>query len=698
MDITEDLTALIRDNASRKSFGRRVSFASSSHVRLISGNKRRSSIRFQESSPEDKNVSNENDYPGQGSRRRRSSVRQSLPGSEDMDLTTVISNGVDGGGSAILDEEFDYDEEDYGGDDMEVTQAIHGEIRKRSVSTGGRQALADLSQEHEANESRSDAANSSYVSESASEMSDLSQLMEFTVPLGQSLRPAEQDEAWLALKQMTHSGEDPNPSGPDPSSDDEEQEIAEDMNLEDAMARLRHARDSLAPLQIDEFYEAEDDTFSSAENSFNDSGDDNRTMNLSQVLGRASLGGDSRLSLGQESNMDESEVYGYVVASTPQQSTAPEPPATENLDVPSHQAPPPTVFQPPQQPVNEVERLPEALRPRKSVSFSLVPQGPSNSNTNPRASIASSLAKARPSFSAAFAPPIVRPSPKRPTPVTDPRVTPTKRPRPSENSENVDQGTPSPAKRQALAGRWLDAAEKASEQHTPSSLAKVTSSKPRPLSPNKKSPFQPPPTTSATSSETSKPSSALRRPSGYFAKRKSLAVGFTPTAETSSSNTTDAQKKSGIAHGRRSMGSAPSGAWTEFDKETGSGINNIKEKEAERCVREAIRQGTASPTPNRGSPSPTKIPPSKVSVFERPPSREPSPSPLPQSVPGLEPLLEEPDNLAEQPVEYEEMGQLSGNIEVDMDATQQWREGIQQPEEEEEEVVSNFLCPIPSLC
>ena len=36
--------------------------------------------------------------------------------------------------------------------------------------------------------------------------SDQSQAMEFTFTFGQSQRPADQDQVWLALKQATHSG------------------------------------------------------------------------------------------------------------------------------------------------------------------------------------------------------------------------------------------------------------------------------------------------------------------------------------------------------------------------------------------------------------------------------------------------------------------------------------------------------------
>ncbi|KAF8905455.1 Spc7 kinetochore protein-domain-containing protein [Gymnopilus junonius] len=664
MDITQDFTPAVHDYTSRKSLSRRVSWANISHVRFF--DKRKSN---QGSSPSSvpssddqaiKQNSNENDYPGQTSRRRRSSARYSLAQSEDMDLTSVTPGTFATRGSAILDEEFDYGSEgENEGDDMDVTEAVRGNFsRKRSLSLE--------SGPHEADESRSDVGNNSM--QSVSEQSEGSYIMDFTVPLGQTLRPAEQDEAWLALKQVTHSGGDP--SEPELSSEDEPHD---DMDLDDAMVRLRRARDSLSlhPAETEQIDEAQDDSFTSSEDSFNDDIDNgNRTLNLSQVMGRVSLGPNARMSFGQDSNMDESEVYGNIVASTPRPSLAAlsQSPVTRS-----------SVFKPPEQgPSN-----PTTPTTRRTATSNSRPGSPSKSSSGSLAT--STNTKSRPSFTAAFAPPTARPSPKKtPSTPTDSRSSVAKRPRTSYQDENIDSDRPSPAKRQALAGKWLDVAEKTSDDSPTSSDAnasKSTTYGPKPLSPSKKAPFQAPP--AEKPEPTSRPS-ALRRPSGYFAKRKSLAVGFasstkndenvsTPAVETSS------QKKK---LGRASLGSAPSTAWTRFNKDAAlentsksrSKEIDTNEQGAEAFIREAPRHVDASSSPARASSPPKGIVQSEPSNIG---AKEP-----PQEVPAAR-----LSTIAETP----EVIDVSTHVEIDVEATQQWREGVQaefDEEEEEEEVPS----------
>lgn len=131
---------------------------------------------------------------------------------------------------------------------MDITEAIRGDfVHKRSLSLGIRQPLSQISSipaptSDDGDRSQSDIGNESTQSDATSEQS---LAMEFTIPLGQSLRPADQDQAWLALKEATHSGN--NASQPELSSGDE-------MNLDDAMSRLRRARDSmsLAPLNVEQ--------------------------------------------------------------------------------------------------------------------------------------------------------------------------------------------------------------------------------------------------------------------------------------------------------------------------------------------------------------------------------------------------------------------------------------------------------------
>ena len=336
MEITREYTTPVHDNTSRKSLGRRVSWATHSNVLLFEANHTNSTSSSRESASPD--ITNENDYPGKSLRQRRSSARYSLAPSEDMDLTSVVPGTFQPQGSAILDEDFgDFDDEDdYDDVDMDVTEAIHGDFaRKRSLSLGIRQPFSQIPapKSHDADQSQLDIGNESAQSDATSEQF---QAMEFTVPLGQSLRPANQDQVWLALKQATHSGN--NTSETELPSDDE-------MDLDDAMLRLRHARDSMSLAQLNMGQKPQDDSFATTNDSFEDDG--NQTMNVSQAFGHASMGqGGSRPSMGyQDSNMDESEVYGSIEPGNPtRQSIAP---SVSMVQPPVPQQPPESpVFQP----------------------------------------------------------------------------------------------------------------------------------------------------------------------------------------------------------------------------------------------------------------------------------------------------------------------------------------------------------------
>ncbi|KAF8168234.1 Spc7 kinetochore protein-domain-containing protein [Crassisporium funariophilum] len=644
MDYTQESTY----SYSRKSLGRRVSFAASCHLRVIphkkksTGSPQSSPVSITDS-PEaprhQTNNTNENDYPGQTSRQRRSSLRYSMAQSEDMDLTSIAPIAFQARGSAILDEEFDeYD------DDMDVTEALQGNFaQKRSLSMGNRQSLSHVQSspgQSDMDESRSDVGNESTESDATSEQS---QVIEYTVPLGQSLRPAEQDKVWLALKQVANSTPDPQ----------------EPMDLEVAISRLRTARDSLSTTQQaqdEDQHESQDDSFTNTEDSFDDDGGD-KTMNLSQVLGRSSIGGmNYRMSLGYESNMDESEVYGTIMRTqqTPRQSMAPITNISEApKQVPSQQPAKPSVFQAP--PSNTIFKKPTGpeTKASNSVPFSFTP---------------------KPTFSAAFAPPVARPSPKKVVLPSQTRSSPNKRPRPAQedDNENMDIDGPSPAKRQALLGKYLGAAETSTEQD--SSAPSATNRKPNPLSPSKKARFEAPAPEPASTAH----SSALRRPSGYYAKRKSLAVSAQPSGShiTAPSVIASPRKKAAIGLGRKSLGMAPADAWTRFDKNIVTAPPNkapaskptAKEKEADSCIRETARQASVSPSPTRGSPAPTK-PASPGRVTK-------------SSVPQV-PVVD-----VSHIVDTNDIGELSGDMEIDTDATQQWREGVQRSEFIEEDAAA----------
>ncbi|RDB29117.1 hypothetical protein Hypma_015188 [Hypsizygus marmoreus] len=681
MDITRDFHTKISDNTTRKSFGgRRVSFASSVRVRVIEGldNNNTNSTQSPQSSPVSELLpaqaqTDENAYPGATSgSRRRSSARYSVAYSEDMDLTTVAPHAfLSVGVSAGEDEVFDDDNYD---DGMEMTEVIHGDlIRKRSLSIGNRPPLAQKSQAVSQQLTSGDDGDQSQSFEEDDSRSqsdgdpDHSQPMDFTIPLSRSLRPPpEHDAAWLALRQATHSGH--TPIEREPSSDDYDPRIlhqGDGMDLDDAVQRLMRARESLpsVPAICGSEHEPRDDTFSGAGDSSVD--EDNQTMNVSKVLGRASLGGAqlTRISMGyQESTMDESEIYGAIVApnqSTPRQSLA-QPPVQSQHD-PVQTTSFPTVFQPP--PRKDSSNLPGGSslpsprqQPAAAVPFTFTPAVSVPSKPNPQTSPARPKQVQRPS--AAFAPPVSRPTPQRPTAAAP--ASPHKRTRPAadggQGDINGDSDRPSSAKRLAVAGKWPFAANMDVAPSAPSP-------KPKPLSPSKRAPFQAP---SAISS-LQRPSSSLRRPSGYFARRKSLGTALASNSAEDGAPSDEVRispkKKAGLGLGRASLGSGAADAWTRFDKDA---ISKGKEKEKEKedvhsCDREASRQAAASPTVTRGSPAPSS-------------PRPRSPAPLGHTTPSSpEAAIVDISTL----LGPEEYGQNQGQDDMQVDPTEQWRHAVE---------------------
>lgn len=653
MDITLDFSAPVQDNTTRKSLGRRVSFANNTEVRMF-----------------------EKNHTNQTFRKRRSSLRYSFAGSEDMDLTTVMTAGnLQNTNSAILEEEFDYDDNNFD-DDMEVTEAIHGNLlRKRSLSMG-RQPLSQLetnSPVSEADESRSDFSYDSMQSEGASE--EQIHTMEFTVPVGQSLRLAEQDEAWLALKLMTHSGNEPSQS--DPVSVDSPQRRGNDeMDLDDAMERLMKARSSLplsTPLEPQVY--GQDDTFTSTEDSFESDNDGNKTLNLSQVISRVSMDANNRCSMGyQDSNMDESEVYSNVAGSAPRQSEVhPElrPVSLQKETTPVEHVNRTTVFQPPPPDV-------EIASTKKSVPYGLFSSTPRTVSPSKSQSIASpsKTFKPKPTFSAAFAPPVSRPSPRKSDNPTTQQSKSVKR-RHSEHDDDAEYTVadePSPAKKQTMAHKWMGIVAPRDESRSPSksTTTNALANKARPLSPSRKSPFQTAPSTSTTSLDRSSQSqsSGTRRPSGYFAKRKSLAVGFDPPASQDLSTTAPQSPKKSITFGRSSLGSAPADAWQPFDKDSNPEVAEKLFAPSSKSTKIDVVdvRGVTSRTPSPVRRSPPLLPASDY--------RLPSPEKVPAPTITISPVIET----------YEAQ-ELSQEIEIDVDATYQWRETVQQADYEEEEIV-----------
>jgi kinetochore protein Spc7/SPC105 len=609
-----------------------VSFASKTEVREIPGRK---SDKGKSGNPiphdslpvsgaPHQALTNENTYPGPSNSRRRSSARYSISHSEDMDLTSVAPSAFPPmDHSAIADEEFDYDDNS----GMDMTEVIHGDlIRKRSLSMGTRLPLSQISYttyqeplQHSFEEDGSQADSEA----------DQSQLIEYTMPLNGSFRtPAQHDETWLALRQVTHSGD--TPIEPEPSSDDFESSNivhAEDgMDLDDAVQRLMHARKSLPSIPSipanesgDIIYgQPQDETFSSMEESFEDDG--NRTINVSKVFGRLSTDG---LRIGMESTMEETEAYGAIVG--PANSTPPPPPSNEATEALENSAstvfkPPPASLLPDQPPVFSAPHQPHQITTAEQSSFSpkesVLPQMPtwrpsSPSKTNPTL---------QPRFSISSKPPIASSPRKRPLP----------------DDDTVSR--PSPFKKIAAG------------INRPASVNNGTSTQPspKPLSPSKKAPFQVPGARDAVSRPL-----ALRRPSGYLARRKSLGVGLGPREEAHPPARSSPKKKAGLGLGRASLGSGSSDARTRFDQTRGF---KATETEPPPCEREATHQGLASPTRTRGSPSPAPLASTSIAPAQPPPV----------AVADIS-TLQAPEDAEDE----------------DEDVMQQWRKGVEPTESDE---------------
>jgi kinetochore protein Spc7/SPC105 len=691
MDMTQDYHAKINDNTSRKSLGRRVSFAEHAHVRMFekpdtnhtnsTGSPQSSPVV--DSSSHQNVVTDENAYhrPTPFAGRHSSSVRYRK--SEDMDLTSVgplsfpISSGT--AGSAILDE--DLDDVD---DDMEVTEVIKAELlRKRSLSLRGRQPLSqvgssilsadELSDDLE--ETRSSIGNDSTTSDM---LSDRSQAMEFTIPLNQSLRPpAHEDKAWLALRQATHSGN--TPIEPMPASDDDQDYPASNgMDLGDAVQRLMRARDSLSHPSYNEEdtpdemvqHIPHDETFSSVDDSFEaDADDGDRTMNISKVLGRASLNdaANARMSMGyQDSTMDESEIYATFApkgSSIPRSSLL-----QQNLGGPSgQQLLKPSVFQPPPagvdtQPLSATGQTKQATTP---IPFSFTPKAPASpSKSKPSTSKLDSPAKRKikPVFSAAFAPPVTRSSPKKIATFSNSRQ-PNKRPR-DEDVENH----PSPAKSQPLAEKCLGGLADASTESLAAAMVTNTA-RPKPLSPSKKALFQAPVVTTSASQT----APAVRRPSGYYARRKSLAPvhsiipnkGIEDVLVTVKSP----KKKLDSGIGRASVGSTSVIAWDRA---------SVSQKGKETSKAGEVDKLVVLPSTRGATQQPAVSSPTRESLTTT--------SPRVNSAA----LLVQPSSVVDFSTIVTSGFGDDEEADMDVDATEQWREGVEQGEYFEDDLVNPF--------
>lgn len=606
MDITRDYRD---DNLTRKSLGRRVSFANHAHVRLfeVPDHNTNSTASPQsspaaEQEPDNPRATNdENAYPGAPRSRRRSSARHSMAfsdggGEESMEMDSD-DTGVSpsaffrAGTEGSVDDEFNDVDAPSDGDDMDVTEVVPRNIvRKRSLSFGvSRQPLANLSiprSPTDVHDDQQDVSNeTSYVEEESTQSQsftsegDVSQPMEFTVPL---VRPPEPpSEAWLALRSATHSGNIPYI----PSSDDDGADNGGDvqeMELTDAVSRLQAARASLG-LGEAGGEEGGEVSFTSTEDSFVDedvgNGEEgNQTVNVTQLMRRVSLGpsADSTVTSAfssQEQSTEEAinravpelpppvplpgsqEIYPAILESPPAIATPADPQtlypeiptdddpvasaAAPTEPIPSSDRPP--VFSAPQPTSPETQSVPSGNPPQSTAiaeplnfTFTPKPRAP----TSPVRSRSSSPIKAPSSqrkFTAAFAPLVTRPSPhKRPNDAFD-----------------TDHGIqPSPAKRPAGAERLSITPGRGT------GAVRVLLS-PSNISPLKMASFHVEEQHDAGPSK--RASIGFRRPSGYFAQRKSLgSVAPDSTTATNAGVTFPSRispiKNAGIALGRKSVG------------------------------------------------------------------------------------------------------------------------------------------------
>ncbi|KAI6029027.1 Spc7 kinetochore protein-domain-containing protein [Pisolithus marmoratus] len=691
-----DMTSIVRFEAdnSRKSLGRRVSFANHAHVRLFEVPEHNTnSTGSPQSSPAAEigshagGTNDENAYPGAAGFRRHSSIRRSIAfseggGEESMDMDSDDAGYSPGAffresnAQEVVDgmQDFGYeDEEDYDdGADMDVTEAIpQNIIRKRSLSLGGpRQPLGNLTVPNTSLDNQSEGEQEqhkepSFVEEDSAQShslgseGDTSQPMEFTVPLVRPAKPP--SDAWLALRAVTHSGNTPYI----PSSDDEENGGTggvREMELSDAVSRLQAARDSIG-LGNSAGEDGQPDSFTSTEDSFaeeNSGNDDegNQTVNVTQLIRRISLAPSTG-----DSTMDVTSVYGDQGQENSSKIPSPTP-AAESLEVPQQTHPgaekpssptparvenePPTLAEPP--------NIPAA--PQK-FSFIPRPRTPATTGRPPSPSKSNSLLPSPKKFTANFAPPASRPVPEKR----------------SAAAAQIPDGRSSPAKKPSGPEK-LTAGLTRPDLPRPSNVpSRPSPSKIAPLQSRKETPVEPGPS--------KRLSLGLRRPSGYFARRKSFG-GALSADDASQTSRPSSPGKLAVATRRKSMAVAgdAEGEAPRFD------VSSEK-------VRAGRDRATRDPSDMEDTveliEQPETIPsaePYTVSMADEA-SRddrlhEPSPLLSPHQVPVEDPT---PD-VAQDRGDDDDDEAPENTLPIGgpaADATEQWREDVQQAISEEEE-------------
>ncbi|KAH9982703.1 Spc7 kinetochore protein-domain-containing protein [Lactifluus volemus] len=335
MDFTRDIRASINENATRKSLGRRVSFASHAQVRVFEKDPNRadvspSAVRSNHSDPPSHSgapVNDENDYPGMSSlARRRSSLRRSVAfsgnGESSMDMdseleSSPLPDGFLTQGSFLQDEEPSDVSGSWEEEDMDLTtNTVARKSRKSSLG------LSSLTPSGQVMDLDDQPASEDMTQDSTGDTSvERAEPTEFTIPLSKSLRKPEPPSAeWLALRAMTHAGAD-SPFEP-PSSMDEDESFTHsrsvglgegDMDITEAETRLRRMRESLGLTNA-----VQEGSFTSSEESSIGGDDyDNQTVNLTSVW-RASLGTDSS-SVMDLTNNSPTRVFSWDLPNPPNQ-------------------------------------------------------------------------------------------------------------------------------------------------------------------------------------------------------------------------------------------------------------------------------------------------------------------------------------------------------------------------------------------
>ncbi|KAI0274874.1 Spc7 kinetochore protein-domain-containing protein [Gloeopeniophorella convolvens] len=622
MDFTRDFRGQMGDNTSRKSLGRRVSFASHAQVRVFEKDLNKGdappSPSKEPSGPSAQPgviFNDENDYPGaSATARRRSSFRRSSAFSEngeapmDMDSefeSSPLPAGFLAEGSFLQDEELDDVSERWDSEaDMELTTNLPA-LRSRKSSLG-LSALPPPDEDEDI--SGDDLSPADMTLDSAvGDSPERPEPTEFTVPLNKSLRKSEPPSAeWLALRAMTHAGEDTPYEAPPSDMDEEDSYVQansvglgeDDMDLTEAETRLRRMRESLGLTNV-----PQEDSFTSSEGS-SFSGGDNQTINLTNAW-RASLGG-----ADSNSTMELTTIQSTSVDISAEEAI--------NRSLPSVQSPEGQPGHPGSEAIpSSSEPAPAAVPAASSTASSDLPAPPpaqpvfsrpgpvfsAPKKVPPSPSKLKSPASPRKGGTAAFALPTDRSQPKkRPAPdVTE------------EGSSSLPVKQPSPIKRPAPTG-------------SPSKGGGVSvHAEPKPP-------------------VSQRPSiGGLRRPSGYFAQRRSLGPsGLSNIPQAVSPKKKAAQARSSIA------------SVTELDQN--SAIN---------FGRENLEPSLLAQDSQAAMENSLFIPEGDMPQTRASPPFVPPPSAGTDSAFSFEPEA----LVAPQPI----------NATIETDATEQWRSNVQPP-------------------